>query len=154
MADELILRTAGRVFVVDADKRVLLMHERKDFGSDRSHWITPGGGVEAGESLSQAAVREVFEETGLTLSLPVDAHPIFVERVAFSLGGRTFDQHNHYFLVRVPNGLTVHHNGQTEFERDLVLGHRWWSLAELDTSNETREPVTMVDIIGRSLVEE
>ncbi|MDD9793583.1 NUDIX hydrolase [Priestia megaterium] len=31
------------------------------------HWSFPGGRVEAGESLVEAVIREVFEETGLTI---------------------------------------------------------------------------------------
>ncbi len=139
------------MFVVDDDQRVLLMHERRDIGSDRSHWITPGGGVEPGESLAEAAVREVYEETGLRLPLDPDAVPMYSERVRFSIAGNHFDQMNAYFLVRVRNGLVVEPAAHTEIERLVVLGHRWWSLAELAAADVVREPVTMVELIERAL---
>lgn len=44
---------------MDDERRVLLIH-RADDGT----WGLPGGGVEPGESWSQAAVRECLEETG------------------------------------------------------------------------------------------
>ena len=142
------------MFVIDADNRVLLMHERRDIGSDRSHWITPGGGVEPGESLVQAAIREVYEETGLRLELDAAAEPMYVERVPFTLAGREIDQTNHYFLVRVPSGLPVAPAAHTEVEQLVVLGHRWWSLPELAASDVEREPVTMVELIERALAVE
>lgn len=46
------------------DKRILLT-KREDF----EVWCLPGGHVEPGESLAQAAVRETFEETGLQVRL-------------------------------------------------------------------------------------
>jgi ADP-ribose pyrophosphatase YjhB (NUDIX family) len=46
------------------DNRILLI-KREDF----EVWALPGGGVDAGESLAQAAVREAREETGLRVSL-------------------------------------------------------------------------------------
>lgn len=49
--------------IIDAG-RVLLI-KREDF----EVWALPGGGVEAGESLAQAALREAREETGLEVSL-------------------------------------------------------------------------------------
>ncbi|MDQ1722883.1 MAG: hypothetical protein QOI26_2617 [Pseudonocardiales bacterium] len=130
---------------------MLLMHERRDIGSDRTHWITPGGGVEAGESLAQAALREVYEETGLRLELDAAAEPMYQERVQFNFAGHDFDQLNCYFLVQVASGLPVQPAAHTDVERLVVLGHRWWPLAELAASDVDREPVTMVELIERAL---
>jgi 8-oxo-dGTP pyrophosphatase MutT (NUDIX family) len=149
--DQPVARQAGRIFVLDDERRVLLMHERRDIGSDRTHWITPGGGVEPGESLVQAALREVWEETGLRLELDVAAEPMYSERVRFSIAGQDIDQTNFYFLVRVPSGLPVQPAGHTDIEQLVVLGHRWWTLAELAASDVVREPVTMVELIERAL---
>jgi 8-oxo-dGTP pyrophosphatase MutT (NUDIX family) len=149
--DQPVARRAGRIFVLDDEQRLLLMHERRDIGSDRTHWITPGGGVEPGESLVEAALREVYEETGLRLELDPAAEPMYSERVRFRIAGRDLDQTNFYFLVRVPSGLPVQPAGQTDIERLVVLGHRWWSLPELAASDVVREPVTMVELIERAL---
>jgi 8-oxo-dGTP pyrophosphatase MutT (NUDIX family) len=48
------------VAIVDAENRVLL-HRRRDIDA----WGLPGGVMEPGESLEEAAIREVREEVGL-----------------------------------------------------------------------------------------
>lgn len=46
--------------------RVLLVHRIKE---GREYYVLPGGGVEAGETLEEACLREAREETGLTVTL-------------------------------------------------------------------------------------
>lgn len=57
-------RPAVAIALADDAGRVLLVRQQR-FIVDRDVWALPSGGVEAGESLDQAAVRELEEETGM-----------------------------------------------------------------------------------------
>ena len=59
-------RISAGVIVEDQGRVLLVNHVRPgryDF------WVCPGGGVKGDESLEQAAAREAFEETGLTVQV-------------------------------------------------------------------------------------
>jgi ADP-ribose pyrophosphatase YjhB (NUDIX family) len=51
---------AVSAIVPDSKGGILLIRR-----TDNNYWSIPGGGVEPGESVSQAAIREVKEETGI-----------------------------------------------------------------------------------------
>lgn len=59
-------RIATRALIV-ADDRLLLVNAYAGQKSDL--WCAPGGGVNPGHSLPDNLIREVFEETGLTVSV-------------------------------------------------------------------------------------
>jgi len=52
---------AVSAIVPDRDGRILLIRR-----TDNNYWSIPGGGLEPGESVRQATVREVLEETGIS----------------------------------------------------------------------------------------
>ena len=55
-------RPAARLLVVDAERRVLMFNFKSDAAA--SFWATPGGACDPGESYTDAARRELCEETG------------------------------------------------------------------------------------------
>lgn len=59
---EQLMMVGVSVLLLDADNRVLLLHR-----SDTDDWGVAGGYMEIGETLEEAAIREVREETGLEL---------------------------------------------------------------------------------------
>ena len=72
------LTLGGQVCVLDAERRVLLVRH-----GYRPGWHFPGGGVEKGENIRDAALRELDEEAGIgALEVP-PLHGIFNNRVVF-----------------------------------------------------------------------
>lgn len=80
----------------------------------------PGGGQEAGETLEQAAVREVGEECGLLVEVGEGLGEAF-QFVVSQTYGLAFRKHCHFFVARV-TGTTP----QTEKDHELV----WLGLEE------------------------
>lgn len=142
-----IERTAGRLLIIDAAGRVLMINEMIDAG--RPYWLIPGGGIEGDETPREAAVRETFEETGLRLSLAPDAPLWLTERRQWSYGGITYDQTNHFFAVPVDGVPELDPIRLTPLEQDTFLGFKWWSPDEIDASEDTFYPAEIAALVRR-----
>ena len=59
------IRVGCSALIYDEAREKILLTRREDNGE----WCLPGGGLDAGESAEEACVREVWEETGLTVAV-------------------------------------------------------------------------------------
>ncbi|HEY7010773.1 MAG TPA: NUDIX domain-containing protein [Jatrophihabitantaceae bacterium] len=142
-------RVGGRALIVDDSGRLLLIHERLEGGG--THWLTPGGGVENGEHPRDAARREAFEETSVAVDLPDDAEPVLITRRDWSWAGVDYDQVDHFFLVRVPDGTPTAPRTLTDVERQTWLALRWWTEPELRETDEVLVPADLGTVLARVL---
>lgn len=103
------------------DDRLLLCRLSRHFPQDAGCWTLPGGGVEFGEDPAAAVVREMYEETGLTVTLRslagIDSFCVEDDQRAFH-AIRII-----YHAAQIGGALRNEVDGST----DLCA---WWSLAE------------------------
>ena len=148
---ELPARLAGRVIPIDPAGRVLLLRY-DDPPPKGPHWATPGGGVEAGEDYYAAARRELAEETGWT-DVPVapgEVHQESTVQWAWASGARRMvRQHDHYFVARVTVAERPLGEVAAMHVSDGIHEARWWTLAELDATEQAVYPRGLAELLRR-----
>lgn len=142
-------RPATRAVLIDELDRILYLHAR-DTGSGRKFWVMPGGGLESGKTFESAAVRETFEETGLSIEL---GPRVWTRHHIYEWSGKTHDQFEVFFVAHV-SGVEINPREPA----DYIVGHRWWSLEDLENSDEmfspTRVAVLLPSILNGEYAEE
>ncbi|MFD6894726.1 NUDIX hydrolase [Rhodococcus sp. NPDC060086] len=144
-------RSTSRVLLVDDCDRLLLLCGRDPRTPGARWWFTVGGGVEAGEDHVQAAIREVREETRLTIPESRLGPVVWTRQSLYSVDGHHFDQYEEYRLGRV-TGTEV-----ARMQIDSVearYGHRWWTVDELAGTGETVRPKGMADLLPGVLADD
>jgi 8-oxo-dGTP pyrophosphatase MutT (NUDIX family) len=68
-------------------------------------WVLPKGHVEAGETIEQAALREIYEETGLT-NIQLLKHLGSILRESVKENGDVVQKTIHYYLAYAPGTST------------------------------------------------
>lgn len=121
-------------------------------GQKRDYWCTPGGGLEAGESLHAGLEREMIEETGIT---PVIGKLLFIQQ--YEDDEKEFLEF--FFHITNPDDyetidLSVTSHGEIEVENvDFIIPHKhnvlpaFLQTIDIQTYIDTDLPVVMADLL-------
>ena len=127
--------------------RVLLFADTDPGIPGSRWWVTPGGGIDPGESEVEAGVREVFEETGLRVAASDLLGPVVTRTVVHGYSDQVLSQHETFFVVRTPR-FEPDTSGHTPDEQITLSGHRWIALEELDTLPEPVWPQGLAALVA------
>jgi 8-oxo-dGTP pyrophosphatase MutT (NUDIX family) len=139
-------RPSARVVVVDDAGRVLLFRIVDPLDTKPAVWITPGGGIEAGEEVAEAACRELREETGVDISADLLGAPVAVCRGDWEFRGVPLYSEDWFFALRTP-AFEPSDAGWEDLEREIHHSWRWWTPDELDAADEVVFPARLADLV-------
>lgn len=146
------LRRTSRVILLAPSNRILLLFTRVPDSSNWRRWVTPGGGVDEGESHEQAAVRELFEETGFQVDTV--GQPVWTETIPLPYDEAIYPAaYQEFFVVRCSEEFEPDRSGWTESEHVDVTQWRWWGVAELESAGEPFEPKQLPSLLSQIIAE-
>jgi 8-oxo-dGTP pyrophosphatase MutT (NUDIX family) len=142
----LIERQAIRAILLTQQQEILLLRIHPPEGG-AGFWITPGGGLEPGETHAAALRRELQEELGLE---HFAIGPLVWRRQhTFDWGEKRICQREEYHVVHVAR---FEPRMSDELEMQVVDRWRWWPVDELAAA-EPLTPLSLAEIAARYLAQ-
>lgn len=142
-------RRTVRAVLMDADGDVLLFHTRDVTMPELGQWWElPGGGIEAQETVRDAIVREIAEETGFRVEPDQVGEPSWRRESTFLYRG----ERRYYDEVIVPVRITgkapeISTASRTDYENEDYFGYRWWPRNEITATTEKFYPGRLPTLI-------
>ncbi|MBF9130492.1 NUDIX domain-containing protein [Plantactinospora sp. S1510] len=145
-----IERSVVRVVVLDALGQVLLFHTRDPtYPELGTWWELPGGGIEPGETVPEAAIRELAEETGIAISSEQVGAPTWRRRATFRYRGKRLLNNEVVVVVRLSvAGPPVDGAARVGFEDEDYFDYRWYPMTEIVGSTDRFYPGRLPELLG------
>jgi 8-oxo-dGTP pyrophosphatase MutT (NUDIX family) len=137
------------VIVIGPDDRVLLFEDSDPGIEGLTWWVTPGGGMDPGETERQTAVREVAEETGYTLAESDLVGPLATRFAVHGYSDQVLEQQETFYLARVGE-FEIDVSAHTEEEQITLQGHRWWRRSEIEANGAWIWPAQLLQLWDRA----
>lgn len=132
----LVERRAVRVVVHDGAGRILLLRTRDLTAPELGDWWElPGGGIDAGETYLDAALRELREEAGIIATANQVGPPAWRRTASFRY--RHYRRLQHEVVVRVALdgvGPPVSDAERLDYEKEDFFDFQWWTVADIQAS--------------------
>ena len=125
---------------------MLLTHFDPEVGLP-PRWLTPGGGIDAYESAVDAAVRELYEETGLQTTPEALSGPVWQTSGRWNWADGNFHTYTDTFFQLKVEGFVLDDSGWTNDERRDILEYRWWNVEELALTQDLVGPHGLTDFL-------
>ena len=152
------IRKSVNILLLNEDKELLLMcaDDPTTTSTDGVYygpfWFPVGGQIEGDETFQETALREIFEETGLTPE-DIELGPVvWYGEFDLILSG-TLQRLNQHFLVAKTKKNTITHANFTQEEQAVIKKSAWFSLEKLKNCPEVIFPVVLTDHLPNILAE-